>query len=135
MRSWNKFVTQVKTTVNCRSFKSMFNKGGQIHRKTCSNNLSLLELSRRDHCNARDVLFWPGMCKEIETMVEKCLTCQEYRNAQQKSLFDRMTYQYVHAKWLPQICSSAIIPTTCLWWIITATILRSRNLQVPKVQR
>ena len=31
-----------------------------------------------------DVLFWPGMCKEIETMVEKCLTCQEYRNAQQK---------------------------------------------------
>ena len=33
---------------------------------------------------ARDVLFWPGMCKEIETIVEKCLTCQEYRNAQQK---------------------------------------------------
>ena len=33
---------------------------------------------------ARDVLFWPGMCKEIETMVEKCLTCQEYRNAQIK---------------------------------------------------
>ena len=33
---------------------------------------------------ARDVLFWPGMCKEIETMVEKCLTCKEYRNAQQK---------------------------------------------------
>ena len=33
---------------------------------------------------ARDVLFWPGMCKEIETMVEKSLTCQEYRNAQQK---------------------------------------------------
>ena len=33
---------------------------------------------------ARDVLFLPGMCKEIETMVEKCLTCQEYRNAQQK---------------------------------------------------
>ena len=33
---------------------------------------------------ARDVLFWPGMCKEIETFVEKCLTCQEYRNAQQK---------------------------------------------------
>ena len=31
-----------------------------------------------------DVLFWPGMCKEIEAMVEKCLTCQEYRNAQQK---------------------------------------------------
>ena len=24
------------------------------------------------------------MCKEIEAMVEKCLTCQEYRNAQQK---------------------------------------------------
>ena len=33
---------------------------------------------------ALDVLFWPGMCKEIETFVEKCLTCQEYRNAQQK---------------------------------------------------
>ena len=33
---------------------------------------------------ARDVLFWPGMCKEIETIVEKCLTCQENRNAQQK---------------------------------------------------
>ena len=33
---------------------------------------------------ARDVLFWPGMCKEIETMMEKCLTCQEYRNAQKK---------------------------------------------------
>ena len=33
---------------------------------------------------ARDVLFWPGMCKEIETIVEKCLTCQEYRNAQKK---------------------------------------------------
>ena len=33
---------------------------------------------------ARDVLFWRGMCKEIETMVEKCSTCQEYRNAQQK---------------------------------------------------
>ena len=31
-----------------------------------------------------DVLFWPGMSKEIETMVEKCLTCQENRNAQQK---------------------------------------------------
>ena len=51
MRSWNKFVTQVKTTVNCRSFKSMFNKGGQIHRKTCSNDSSVLQLSRRDHRN------------------------------------------------------------------------------------
>ena len=33
---------------------------------------------------APDLLFWPRMCKEIETLVEKCLTCQEYRNAQQK---------------------------------------------------
>ena len=33
---------------------------------------------------ARDVLFWPGMCKEIENMVEQCTTCQEYRTAQQK---------------------------------------------------
>ena len=33
---------------------------------------------------ARDVLFWPGMCKEFEKMVEKCTTCQEYRIAQQK---------------------------------------------------
>ena len=30
------------------------------------------------------MLFCPGMCKEIETMVGKCLTYQEYRNAQQK---------------------------------------------------
>ena len=33
---------------------------------------------------ARDVLFWPGMCKEIENMVKQCTTCQEYRTAQQK---------------------------------------------------
>ena len=33
---------------------------------------------------ARDVLFWPGMRKEIENMVEQCTTCQEYRTAQQK---------------------------------------------------
>ena len=35
---------------------------------------------------ARDVLFWLGMRKEIKTMGEKCLTCQEYRNTLQKEL-------------------------------------------------
>ena len=34
--------------------------------------------------HARDVLFWPGMCKEIENMVKQCTTCQEYRTAQPK---------------------------------------------------
>ena len=33
---------------------------------------------------ARDVLFCPGKCKEIENMVEQCTTCQEYCTAQQK---------------------------------------------------
>ena len=32
------------------------------------------------------MLFWAGMCKEIENMVEQCTTCQEYRTAQQKEL-------------------------------------------------
>lgn len=34
--------------------------------------------------HARDVLFWPGMCKEIKKMVQKCTTCQECHTAQQK---------------------------------------------------
>ena len=28
---------------------------------------------------ARDVVFWPGMGKEIEEMISKCDTCQEYQ--------------------------------------------------------
>ena len=32
----------------------------------------------------RDVIFWPGMSKEVEKLVENCVTCQEYRTFQQK---------------------------------------------------
>ncbi len=33
---------------------------------------------------ARDVLFWPGMGKEIKALVESCSICQERRNSTQK---------------------------------------------------
>ncbi len=34
----------------------------------------------------RDVIFWSGMSKDIEKIVENCTTCLEYRTAQQKEL-------------------------------------------------
>lgn len=33
---------------------------------------------------ARDLLFWPGMGKQIETAVEACSICQERRSANPK---------------------------------------------------
>jgi hypothetical protein len=33
---------------------------------------------------ARDVLYWPGMTKEIENHVSRCSTCQEYQNHPQR---------------------------------------------------
>ena len=33
---------------------------------------------------ARESLFWPGMCSEIEKMVEDCAKCQTYQNKQHK---------------------------------------------------
>ena len=33
---------------------------------------------------ARDVLYWPGMTKEIENHVSRCSTCQEYQNLPQR---------------------------------------------------
>ena len=32
---------------------------------------------------ARDVVYWPGMSKEIEKFVERCSTCQEHQNLPQ----------------------------------------------------
>ena len=42
---------------------------GRIH----TGHMGVQECKER----ARDVLFWPGMCKEIENMVKQCTTCQE----------------------------------------------------------
>ena len=33
---------------------------------------------------ARDVLYWPGMTKQIEKHVSRCSTCQEYQNLPQR---------------------------------------------------
>ena len=33
---------------------------------------------------ARDVIFWPGMCSEIEKLIQGCLVCQEKQNANAK---------------------------------------------------
>ena len=33
---------------------------------------------------ARNVLFWPGMNKELEDFIDSCSACQESRNQQQK---------------------------------------------------
>lgn len=33
---------------------------------------------------AREVLFWPGMCKEIEDLVQNCVPCLKYRRANSK---------------------------------------------------
>ncbi len=33
---------------------------------------------------ARDIMFWPGMSKQIEDVVSKCATCQVHRSSQQK---------------------------------------------------
>jgi hypothetical protein len=33
---------------------------------------------------ARDVIYWPGMSKQIEDMISKCSTCLQYRPANQK---------------------------------------------------
>ena len=33
---------------------------------------------------ARDVLYWPGMTKEIENHVSRCSTCQEYQKPSTK---------------------------------------------------
>jgi transposase InsO family protein len=33
---------------------------------------------------ARETLFWPGMCTEIEKLVENCSKCQTFRNQQHK---------------------------------------------------
>ena len=33
---------------------------------------------------ARDVLYWPGMAKQIEDHVSRCSTCQEYQNLAQR---------------------------------------------------
>ena len=33
---------------------------------------------------ARDVLYWPGLNKQIEDLVSRCATCQKYRRKQQK---------------------------------------------------
>lgn len=33
---------------------------------------------------ARDILFWPGMSKQVEEMVGKCSTCLEYRSSNTK---------------------------------------------------
>ena len=76
-------------------------------------------LKYTEHNMVSGVRFWPGMCKKIETMVEKCLTCQEYRSAHQKEPFrPHDSYQCVHGKWLPQICSSGMIPTVMFLFFI-----------------
>ena len=33
---------------------------------------------------ARDTVFWPGLNKDIETLISKCETCQKHRNKQSK---------------------------------------------------
>ena len=33
---------------------------------------------------ARDLLYWPGLSKQIEDMIAKCASCQNHRNNQQK---------------------------------------------------
>ena len=40
-----------------------------------------IELCRR---RAKSSIYWPGMSKDIETEVQKCATCQKYKNKQQK---------------------------------------------------
>ena len=34
--------------------------------------------------HAKELMFWPGMYKAIESMVNQCDTCQEYRSSNQK---------------------------------------------------
>lgn len=33
---------------------------------------------------AKDVVFWPGMGKDIEEMISRCETCQEYQASNPK---------------------------------------------------
>lgn len=36
---------------------------------------------------ARKVVFWPGMAKDIESMVSKCSTCQKFQLQNQREPF------------------------------------------------
>ena len=63
---------------------------------------------------ARDVVYWTGMCKEIEKFVERCSTCQEHQNFPQKEPL------------LPHSISSRpwqIIGTDLFWWNNTNYLL------------
>jgi hypothetical protein len=57
--------------------------------------------------HARDVLYWPGMAKEIEDYVSRCSTCQENQNLPQRELL------------LPRCIPShpwQMVGTDLFWW-------------------
>ncbi len=39
---------------------------------------------QRTKAQARQVVFWPGMAKDIESMVSKCSTCQKFQPQNQR---------------------------------------------------
>lgn len=52
----------------------------EILNKVHVSHLGIVKCKQR----ARDVVFWPGMGKQIEEMISKCDTCQEYRASNSK---------------------------------------------------
>ena len=63
---------------------------------------------------ARDVVYWPGMRKEIEKFVERCSTCQEYQNLPQKEPL--LPHSIPSRPW-------QIIGTELFWWNNTNYLL------------
>jgi hypothetical protein len=53
---------------------------GEMLKRIHQAHLGIVKCKQR----AREILFWPGMGTEIEEMVSKCPTCNEYRNSNAK---------------------------------------------------
>ena len=77
----------------------------EILNKVHVSHLGIVKCKQR----ARDVVFWPGMGKEIEEMIYKCDTCQEYRVSNPKE--PMANFQQGHGRWWLQICLCGMVVT------------------------
>lgn len=55
----------------------------------------------RTKAKARKVLYWPGMTRDIEMTVEKCIQCQQFQPKQQKEPL--ITHEVPELPWMKMI--------------------------------
>ena len=84
----------------------------------------------KSKARAREVMYWPGMARDIEDTVTRCSKCAEWRRNNQKeplipSLLSRTKSLLVRGKNLEPTCLILMGRITCVSWITTPSFLKS----------